>query len=81
MTTEQKLRQIVGEIIGVDPQELNEHTTMQTVKDWDSLKQLSLMLALEQEFSISIRPEDGLEMISYPLIKLILRDNYSIPDL
>jgi acyl carrier protein len=41
---------------------------------WDSLKHLSLILALEQELECSISPEDATQMLTYELIVETLKE-------
>ena len=41
---------------------------------WDSLAQLNLILALEEEFGIEIPDEEAAELTSYPLIRLVVNE-------
>lgn len=50
---EQKIKQIMADIFHLDPKQIDEQTTMDNTQDWDSANHLSLVLALEEEFSIS----------------------------
>jgi acyl carrier protein len=45
---------------------------MDNVPSWDSLKHMNLVLALEEEFKVSIPDEDAANITSYALIKLVL---------
>jgi len=47
---------------------------MDTVEAWDSIKHMNLVLAIEEEFGISIPDEDAANITSYPLIRLVLNE-------
>ena len=53
---------------------IGDETNMDTVASWDSIKHMNLVLAIEEEFGISIPDEDAANITSYPLIKLVLQD-------
>ena len=42
---------------------------------WDSLKHLNLVLALEEQFGVSLTEEQSVEILSYPLIKAVLGEH------
>jgi acyl carrier protein len=58
----------------VDVESIGPGTDMDTVPSWDSLRHLTLVLALESEFGVHIPDEDAGGITSYPLILLVLRD-------
>lgn len=62
---EQKIKTVLGKVISVDPAKINKDTSSATVKKWDSLKQMQLVLALEEEFSIQFGDEEISKMLSY----------------
>jgi acyl carrier protein len=47
---------------------------MDTVEAWDSIKHMNLVLAIEEEFGVSIPDEDAGNITSYPLIRLVLNE-------
>ena len=56
MTTNQdldeRLRELSASILGIDPEILTEDSSQDTVGDWTSLRHLSLIAAVEEEFAI-----------------------------
>ena len=48
---------------------------MDTVSQWDSVKHLNLVLAIEDTFNVSLTEEQSLEILSFPLIKLVLAEH------
>lgn len=73
---EDRLKRIFSDVLNIPAEEISETISMDTVEEWDSIKHLSLILALEQEFSISILPEDSMVMSNYLLVLAILVESY-----
>jgi acyl carrier protein len=74
MLDENALRHVMGTVLEVPADTVGPTTDMDTVENWDSLRHLTLVLALEQEFGVQIDDEDAGSITSYPLIKLVLED-------
>jgi acyl carrier protein len=74
MVNEQALRQVMATVLRVPADSINDDTSMDTVEGWDSLKHMNLVLAIEEEFKVSIPDEDAANITSYPLIKLVLAE-------
>jgi acyl carrier protein len=72
MTNEETLKQVMATVLGVPVAAISEATSMDTVESWDSIKHMNLVLALEEEFGLSIPDEDAANITSYQLIKLVL---------
>ena len=60
------------EVFGVKTEELNDNYGKDTVAEWDSVHQLSLIAQFEEAFDIMFDPEDIMEMTSYAKGKEIL---------
>jgi len=58
MDYKSKLTDIIVETFGVDRDIVDENTGMENVPEWDSLNQLRLVMSLEEEFGITLNPED-----------------------
>ena len=50
---EQRIKQIMADIFHLDPRQIGDQTSMDNTEPWDSANHISLVLALEDEFSIS----------------------------
>lgn len=72
MTNLEKLNNIFAEVFSVDVSELNESFDKNSVDSWDSVHQLSLTSAVEDEFDIMLDAEDILGFSSYEKAKDIL---------
>jgi acyl carrier protein len=60
------------QVFGAKTEELNDNYGKDTVDEWDSVHQLSLIAELEEAFDIMFDPEDIMEMTSYARGKELL---------
>jgi acyl carrier protein len=74
MLNEEMIMCVMATILEVDGAAINEDSSMDNVPNWDSLRHMNLVLALEEEFKVSIPDEDAGNITSYKLIKLVLED-------
>ncbi len=72
MLDENLLKQVMASILEINLSEINEQSSMDTIDNWDSLHHMKLVLALEDEFKVSIPDEDAANITSYSLIKIVL---------
>ena len=72
MTNLEKLNNIFCEVFSVEASALNTDFDKNSVDGWDSVHQLSLTSAVEDEFDIMLDAEDILDFISYDNAKTIL---------
>lgn len=68
MTTFEKLQQTLGATLKVAPERITATTRDQDLPSWDSLGQVNLIMALEQEFGVTIEVEDFGSLNSVPAI-------------
>lgn len=68
MNTEKKLKEIFNTILNIKKNINYNKLEINKTKNWDSLKQLNLILLLEEEFSIKITPDEMQELTSYKKI-------------
>lgn len=69
-----RVLKIVSQVMKVSVEELSEESSPDTVKAWDSLKHMNLILALEEEFDVTFSDEEIVEMLSVELILLTLQE-------
>ena len=72
MTNIEKLNKIFCDVFSVEESALNSEFNNCTVEGWDSVHQLSLTSAVEDEFDIMLDAEDILEFTSYENAKTVL---------
>jgi len=71
---ENRIKNIMSAVFEIPYTEISEESTMDTIESWDSLKHMNLVIALEDEFQITIPDEEVGNLISYKLINLILKE-------
>lgn len=74
MQTEAKLKQLMAVMLGVAEDMIHEDFSMDDAESWDSLRHMNMILAIEDEFKVSIPDEEVGNLTSYKLIKLVLDD-------
>jgi acyl carrier protein len=74
MMNETLLKETMATILKIKSVEITDISSMDTIKSWDSLSHMNLILAIEDEFQVSIGDEDVANATSYMLIKTILNE-------
>lgn len=70
-----KYNNIFKKIFGVDDSQLTDNFDIMNVEQWDSVAQMELISALEDEFDIMFDPDDIIEFNSYIIGKELLKRN------
>jgi len=69
---EDKLKKLLSVLLGIDQEKINNKTSNKTVDGWDSLKQMNIIVAIEEEFDIQFDEEESILSDSYiTLLQLI----------
>lgn len=71
---EKKLKEIVGQVLGVPPETLSGNSSPDNVDGWDSIKSMNIILALEEEFRVEFNDEEISTMLNFGLIHLTLEE-------
>ncbi|MBI3252254.1 MAG: acyl carrier protein [Candidatus Omnitrophica bacterium] len=66
-------------VFGVPMESIDGLTSHQTLEQWDSLSHMKLVTALEEEFGVVFSDSEILELLSYPLVLLILSEKTGTP--
>ncbi len=53
---------------------INEDASTDNLDNWDSLRHLNLILALEEEFGVSIPDEEVGNLVNFKLIELTINE-------
>ena len=72
MNNIEKYNQAFVNVFGTKVVDLNDSYSKETVEEWDSVHQLSLISELEESFDIMFDPEDIMDMTSYAKGKELL---------
>ena len=74
MLNEDTLKQVMATMLKVEASVIDADSSMDNMPNWDSLRHMNLVPALEEEFGVVIPDEDAGNITSYKLIKLVLED-------
>ena len=70
----ESIRNVMARVFGVAAASIGDNASPGDIEQWDSLRHMNLVLALEDEFNVRF-PDDQVEqLISFPLIELSLRE-------
>lgn len=72
-----RLRIIMGNIFDIPIEEINEEISPNNCEKWDSLNQLVLLTAIEEEFEVEFSYEEVLKIADFKSIIDILEDKQS----
>lgn len=61
---EEKLKNIFIEIFSLNPKISSKDIHIDKIQNWDSLKHISLIIAIEQTFEVEIMPDDFPKLFS-----------------
>ena len=70
----ENIKKLVATVLKVDPESLNDDSSMDNVPNWDSLRHLNIVLALEDEFKFVIPDEEATVITSLKLINLVVKE-------
>ena len=59
-------------ILRVPASEISDSSSMDTIATWDSLAHMNLVLAIEEEFDVSIPDDEAANVTSFKLLVLVL---------
>jgi len=69
---EARVKQVMSNIFNVEINLIGNDSSPDNIENWDSLKHMSLIVALEEEFDIEFSDEDIVDSMNYALIINIL---------
>jgi len=72
---EQKLKEVLSRIFSVSLEMITDEASPDTIHNWDSLRHMNLVLALEEEFDMEFTDDQVVEILSYKLIKIVLKEH------
>jgi acyl carrier protein len=63
---EERIREILADILGIGTAQVDERTAFDRTPGWDSANHINLVVALEEEFSISLDVAEIDTMLTFP---------------
>ncbi len=70
----QQIKEVLSAVIDVPLEEIMDDASMDDFEAWDSLAQMNLVIALEEEFETTIPDDEVGTILSIPLIASLLNE-------
>ncbi len=68
----QRVRGVVANALKVDPASIQDNTSQMNLSDWDSVRHMNVILALENEFDIQFEDNELPKLTSLPVIVTVV---------
>ena len=65
----ERIKDTMAAVFNMPVKKISNASSRDNIKNWDSIKHLQLILALEEEFNVTIESEHAAEMLNYSLIQ------------
>ena len=70
---EGRIKKVMSDVFNIDVSLINNESSPDNIENWDSLKHMNLIVALEEEFEIEFDDEEIVDSMNYALIVIILK--------
>ncbi len=65
---ENSIKRVMADVFGIDIGLINGNSSPDDIENWDSLKHMNLIVALEDEFDIEFNDDDIGNLLNFQLI-------------
>ena len=72
----ERIKDTMAAVFNMPVKKISNASSRDNIKNWDSIKHLQLIMALEEEFNVTIESEHAAEMLNYSLIQNIINFRY-----
>jgi acyl carrier protein len=69
---ENRIKKVMSDVFNIDIESINNDSSPDNIENWDSLKHMNLIVALEDEFEIEFSDEEIIDSMNYALLLNIL---------
>ncbi len=78
MDVEKKIKSVMSSVFDIPIEHIDENSSHETIENWDSLRQMNLVLALEEEFSITFNENEIIDLENFKLIRITIKEKLNI---
>ncbi|MCK5218436.1 acyl carrier protein [bacterium] len=75
-----KIKNIMAVVFEIPVGQINDESSPDTIESWDSISQMALVVAIEEEFELEFCDDEIVEMMNMKLIKQIIREKLTCID-
>ena len=69
-----KIKQVMSAVFEIPVESIVDDPSSDNIENWDSLRHLNLILALEEEFGVSIPDDEVGNLVNYKLIQITINE-------
>lgn len=73
---ESRIKVVMGNVLNIDSDTIKDDSSPDNIKDWDSIKHMNLIFALEEEFKIQFDDEEIVDSMKYINILNIIKKKF-----
>ena len=70
---ESRIKKVMSYLFNIGVESINNDSSPDNIENWDSLRHMSLIVALEEEFEVELNDEEIVNSMNYALILNILK--------
>jgi len=70
---ESRIKRVMGNVFNIDVDSVNNDSSPDNIRNWDSLKHMNLIVALEEEFEVEFDDEEIDDSMNYTSILKMLK--------
>ena len=74
MSEMDRVKRVMAAVLSVDIETIGDDSSVDDMEAWDSLRHINLIIALEQEFGISLPDEEVASLTSVRLLTMAISD-------
>jgi len=72
------IQEIMAVVFEMSKESITSESSQDSIRNWDSLKHLDLIISLEEEFNIIFPVEEIGHLVSFKLIKIIIEEQLEL---
>ena len=74
---EDRIKEVMASVLNTEVDAIDENASPDNIDGWDSLKQMNLIIALEEEFDVRFTDDQVADMLNFKLICMIVSETIS----
>jgi acyl carrier protein len=67
-TRQDRIKKVMSNVFNIDVDTINNESSPDNIENWDSLKHMNLIVALEEEFNLEFSDDEVIEIMNYKLV-------------
>ena len=75
---ENRIKKVMSNVFNIDIDSINNDSSPDNIENWDSLKHMNLIVALEEDFDIEFDDNDIENLLNFQLISLTIKERIGV---